>query len=87
MSWLEATPTIFDCNLAPIFISKSGLWERHLAAIKKHFEGARNKALGQKMKVLQVVREGPLEKLPVHLPGMLTVTASSHIGSWNPPGL
>ncbi len=55
--------------------------------VREHFEGACNKALGQKMKVLQVVQEGPLEELPIYLPGVLPVTAGGHIGPGNPPAL
>jgi hypothetical protein len=43
---------------------KSGAY----TVVREHFERPRNKALGQKMKVLQIVQQGPLDELPIHLP-------------------
>ena len=42
-SWLEATPTIISIT-AMLLLKKpiKKMWERHLAAIEKHFEAIHN---------------------------------------------
>jgi len=51
--------------------------------VREHFEWARNTALGQKMKVLEIIEEGPFYELPIHFPGFFAVTPGGHIGPRN----
>ena len=71
-------------NIKPlVFVREQGAGPLKSGAytiVREHFEWARNTALGQKMKVLKVIEEGPLYELPIHLPGPLAIAPGSYIG-------
>ena len=74
-------------NLKPLdFVREQGaepLKSGAYTLVREHFEWVRNTALGQKIKVLKVVEEGPFYKLPINLPGVLAITPGGHIGPRN----